>query len=228
MYNNTINTKGNDNMTQENSIPKKQNLTAEVFNAITHGAAAVLSIVAIVLLVMKGFEAASPIAITAYIIYGASLFTLFLNSTLYHSFSFSKYKAIFQKLDHGSIYLLIAGTYTPYLMISIAGTFGYLLLALIWSLAIAGIVFEVIATDKYPKLSTYMYLGLGWLGVIIIYPLYQTIEINGLFLLAFGGIVYSLGTIFYRMKANKWMHVIWHLFVMGGAFFMFISIYNYV
>lgn len=215
-------------MTQTNSIRKKQEITAEVFNAITHGAAAILSIIAIVLLVMKGIEVSSPVAITAYIIYGLSLFTLFLNSTLYHSFSFSKYKAIFQKLDHGSIYLLIAGTYTPYLMISIGGTLGYVLLAVIWGLALAGIIFEVVATDKYPKLSTYMYLGLGWLGVIIIYPLYHSIEINGLFLLALGGIVYSLGTIFYRMKSNKWMHVIWHLFVIGGAFFMFVSIYNYV
>ena len=215
-------------MTQTNSIRKKQEITAEVFNAITHGAAAILSIIAIVLLVMKGIEVSSPVAITAYIIYGLSLFTLFLNSTLYHSFSFSKYKAIFQKLDHGSIYLLIAGTYTPYLMISIGGTLGYVLLAVIWGLALEGIIFEVVATDKYPKLSTYMYLGLGWLGVIIIYPLYHSIEINGLFLLALGGIVYSLGTIFYRMKSNKWMHVIWHLFVIGGAFFMFVSIYNYV
>lgn len=215
-------------MTQTNASPKKQEITAEVFNAITHGTATLLSLVALVLLVMKGFEDASPIAITAYIIYGISLFTLFLNSTLYHSFSFSKYKAIFQKLDHGSIYLLIAGTYTPYLMISIGGTLGYVLLAFIWGLALAGIIFEMVATDKFPKLSTYMYLGLGWLGVIIVYPLYYSIEINGLYLLALGGIIYSLGTIFYRMKANKWMHVIWHLFVMGGALFMFISIYNYV
>lgn len=215
-------------MTQTNNLSKKQEVTAEVFNAITHGAAAALSLVAIVLLVMKGVEVSSPIAITAYIIYGASLFTLFLNSTLYHSFSFSKYKAIFQKLDHASIYFLIAGTYTPYLMISIGGVFGYSLLSLIWILAIAGIAFEVVATDKFPKLSTYMYLGLGWLGVVIIYPLYHSIEVNGLFLLALGGIIYSLGTIFYRMKSNKWMHVIWHLFVIGGALFMFISIYRYV
>lgn len=215
-------------MTQTNNLSKKQEVTAEVFNAITHGAAAALSLIAIVLLVMKGVEVSSPIAITAYIIYGASLFTLFLNSTLYHSFSFSKYKAIFQKLDHASIYLLIAGTYTPYLMISIGGVFGYSLLSFIWILAIAGIAFEVVATDKFPKLSTYMYLGLGWLGVVIIYPLYHSIEVNGLFLLALGGIIYSLGTIFYRMKSNKWMHVIWHLFVIGGALFMFISIYRYV
>lgn len=215
-------------MTQLEKYTRSKQILIETLNAFTHGVAAIGSIIAIVLLILKGIEGASTVAIVAYIIYGLSLFTLFLNSTLYHSFSLSKYKAIFQKIDHGSIYLLIAGTYTPYLMISIGGTFGYIFLAIIWTLALAGIVFEVIATDKYPKLSTYMYLGLGWLGIAIMYPLYQNIELNGLFLLAFGGIVYSLGTIFYRMKDNKWMHIIWHLFVVGGAFFMFISIYQYV
>lgn len=215
-------------MTQPEKNTRSKQIMIETLNALTHGVAAIGSIIAIVLLILKGIEGASTVAIVAYIIYGLSLFTLFLNSTLYHSFSLSKYKAIFQKIDHGSIYLLIAGTYTPYLMISIGGTFGYAFLAIIWTLAFAGIIFEVIATDKYPKLSTYMYLGLGWLGIAIMYPLYQNIELNGLFLLAFGGIVYSLGTIFYRMKHNKWMHIIWHLFVVGGAFFMFISIYQYV
>lgn len=215
-------------MTQPKKNTQSKQIIIETLNAFTHGIAAIGSMIAIVLLVLKGIEVSSTVAIVAYIIYGLSLFTLFLNSTLYHSFSLSKYKATFQKIDHGSIYLLIAGTYTPYLMISIGGTFGYIFLAIIWTLALAGIIFEVIATDKYPKLSTYMYLGLGWLGIAIIYPLYHNIELNGLFLLAFGGIVYSLGTIFYRMKANKWMHIIWHLFVMGGAFFMFISIYRYV
>lgn len=215
-------------MTPTKTQSKSKQALVEFFNALTHGIAALGSIIAIVLLINKGIQVSSTVAIVAYAIYGLSLFVLFLNSTLYHSFSLSKYKAIFQKIDHGSIYLLIAGTYTPYLMVSIGGRVGYIFLAVIWGLAIAGIIFEVVATDKYPNLSTYMYLGIGWLGLAIIYPLYFNIELNGLFLLALGGIVYSLGTIFYRMKANKWMHVIWHLFVVGGAFFMFISIYQYV
>lgn len=215
-------------MTSTKTHSNSKQALVEFFNALTHGIAALGSIIAIVLLINKGIQVSSTVAIVAYTIYGLSLFVLFLNSTLYHSFSLSKYKAIFQKIDHGSIYLLIAGTYTPYLMVSIGGRLGYIFLAVIWGLAIAGIIFEVVATDKYPNLSTYMYLGIGWLGLAIIYPLYFNIELDGLFLLALGGIVYSLGTIFYRMKSNKWMHVIWHLFVVGGAFFMFISIYQYV
>lgn len=209
-------------------IPSRKLITIEVFNAVTHGIAAMLSIIGTVLLVKKGIHIQSWVSIVAYIIYGLSLVLLFTNSTLYHSFSFSKYRPFFQKIDHSSIYLLIAGTYTPYLMISLASRRAYLFLAIIWTLALAGIVFELIAIDRYPKLSTYMYLTLGWLGILIVYPLIKTIEFNGVLLLALGGIVYSLGTIFYRMKDNRWMHVIWHLFVVGGAAIMFLSILRYV
>ena len=209
-------------------IPSRKLITIEVFNAVTHGIAAMLSIIGTVFLVKKGIHIQSWVSIVAYIIYGLSLVLLFTNSTLYHSFSFSKYRPFFQKIDHSSIYLLIAGTYTPYLMISLASRTAYLFLAIIWALALAGIVFELIAIDRYPKLSTYMYLTLGWLGILIVYPLIKTIEFNGVLLLALGGIVYSLGTIFYRMKDNRWMHVIWHLFVVGGAAIMFLSILRYV
>lgn len=206
----------------------KHHIWVEVLNAITHGIAAILSIVGTIFLIRKGLNAESKISIIAYMIYGLSLITLFSNSTLYHSFTFTKFKKVFQKLDHSSIYLLIAGTYTPYLMVSIGGKTGYLFLTLIWALAFIGIVFELIAINRFPRLSTFMYLGLGWMGVLIFYPLFQSIEINGVVLLAVGGLFYSLGTIFYSMKHNKWMHVIWHLFVLAGALFMFISIYQYV
>ena len=205
----------------------KKLVVIETLNAITHGIPAILSIIALVFLILKGAQMHSVAAIVSYIIYGTSLTLLFLNSTLYHSFSLSKYKAAFQKLDHSSIYLLIAGTYTPYLMVSIGGVFGYTFLAIVWSLAIAGILFELLTIGKWPKLSTYLYLGLGWLSLIIIYPLIKSISWAGVLLLALGGITYSIGTIFYRMKANKWMHVIWHLFVVGGAVFMFISIWSF-
>lgn len=200
----------------------------ELFNAITHGVAAVLSIIAIFMLVSKGIHTGSTTAIIAYIIYGLSLFCLFLNSTLYHSFSSSKYRHIFQKLDHAAIYLLIAGSYTPYLMISIGGWLGYLFLVIIWALALGGLAFEIMTINKWPKLSTYLYLGLGWMSIFIIYPLFKSAELNAIILLAIGGIAYTLGTIFYRQKHNPWMHVIWHLFVIAGAAFMFVSIYLYV
>ena len=200
----------------------------EVLNAATHGIGALLSIIATVALILKGVQHGSHLEIVSYAIYGASLFLLFLNSTLYHSFSLTRYKNVFQKIDHSSIYLLIAGTYTPYLMVSIGGLAGYGFLALVWALAIGGIIFEVSAIGRWPKLSTFLYLGLGWLSVFIIYPLAQSIPLTGILLLALGGVTYSLGTIFYRMKDNKWMHIIWHLFVLGGAVFMFYSILYYV
>lgn len=200
----------------------------EVLNAATHGIGALLSIIATVALILKGVQHGSYLEIVSYAIYGASLFLLFLNSTLYHSFSLTRYKNVFQKIDHSSIYLLIAGTYTPYLMVSIGGLVGYGFLALVWALAIGGIIFEVSAIGRWPKLSTFLYLGLGWLSVFIIYPLAQSIPLTGILLLALGGVTYSLGTIFYRMKDNKWMHIIWHLFVLGGAVFMFYSILYYV
>ena len=200
----------------------------EVLNAATHGIGALLSIIATVALILKGVQHGSHLEIVSYAIYGASLFLLFLNSTLYHSFSLTRYKDVFQKIDHSSIYLLIAGTYTPYLMVSIGGLVGYGFLALVWALAIGGIIFEVSAIGRWPKLSTFLYLGLGWLSVFIIYPLAQSILLTGILLLALGGVTYSLGTIFYRMKNNKWMHIIWHLFVLGGAVFMFYSILYFV
>src|SRR5690625_1197803 len=208
----------------------KDELIVEIFNAITHGVVALLGVVAMIFLLDKSLTG-PQIAVSevvAYSIYGTSLIMLFLASTLYHSFSFSAYKDLFQKIDHASIYLLIAGTYTPYLMITVGGTIGYTFLTIVWVAAIAGIVFEVGWTNKFPKLSTYLYLIMGWLGIFLIYPLYQSLHINGILLLFIGGLAYSIGTIFYRMKHLNWMHVIWHLFVIAGAAFMYFSIYMYV
>ncbi|MGT2756713.1 PAQR family membrane homeostasis protein TrhA [Streptococcus ovuberis] len=196
-------------------------VVVEVWNAITHGLAAVLSLIGLAVLL---FGARSVTQVVAYSIYGISLFLLFFCSTMYHSLSFTRAREIFQKLDHSAIYLLIAGTYTPYLLLAIADIRAYVLLGLVWLLAVAGIVFEIIAIGKFPKLSTYLYLGLGWLSLLIILPLIQLAGWPVFWLLLAGGITYSLGTIFYKQKHIDWMHIIWHLFVMGGAGFMFASI----
>lgn len=209
---------------------EKKDLIVEIFNAVTHGIAALLGVVAMVFLLNKGLSNSNYMTseFLAYTIYGTSLIVLFLASTLYHSFSFSKFKNLFQKVDHASIYLLIAGTYTPYLIITVGGIVGYIFLAVVWSAALSGIIFEVVWTNRFPKLSTYLYLIMGWMGILLIYPLYQTIHINGLILLFVGGLSYSIGTIFYRMKHLNWMHIVWHLFVVGGAAFMYFSIFLYV
>lgn len=210
------------------SFNRRYHIIVEVLNATTHGIAAALSVVGMIFLILKAIKDNNTLAITAFSIYGVSLFILFLNSTLYHSFSFTQYKNFFQKLDHSSIYLLIAGTYTPYLMLAIGGRLGWTFLTLIWTLAIAGIIFEAVTLDKYPRLSTFFYLLLGWLALFIIYPLYQSVPLYGIVWLALGGIMYSVGTIFYRMKSIKWMHIIWHLFVIAGAACMFVSIWHYI
>lgn len=211
-----------------NITDRKTHIIIESLNASTHGIAALLSIVGLILLILKGLDLASNTALIAYSIYGGSLIVLFLNSTLYHSFSLTRFRNFFQKLDHSAIYILIAGTYTPYLMLGIGGNLGRNFMIVVWALALFGILFELFLMDRFPKLSLFMYLGLGWIGVLIVYPLIQNIEFNGVTLLAVGGLAYTIGTIFYAMKSNKWMHIIWHLFVIAGAFFMYLSILIYV
>lgn len=208
----------------------KNELLVEIFNAITHGIVALLGVVSMIFLLDKALSNPQVVVseVIAYSIYGTSLIMLFLASTLYHSFSFSNYKDLFQKIDHASIYLLIAGTYTPYLMVTVGGAVGYMFLAIVWIAALAGVIFEVVWTNRFPKLSTYLYLIMGWMGVFLIYPLYQSLQMNGIILLFLGGLSYSIGTIFYKMKHLDWMHVIWHLFVATGAIFMYFSIYLYV
>lgn len=211
-------------------VSKREEIKVEVLNSITHGLAALLGIFGLIFLIQKALSKPELIVseLVAYIIYGTSLITLFLASTLYHSLMFTSVRDVFQKIDHASIYLLIAGSYTPYLIVSVGGLVGYIFLAIIWTAAIAGIVFEVGWTNRFPKLSTYLYLIMGWMGILLVFPLYQTLHINGIILLFTGGIFYSLGTIFYRRKDINWMHVIWHLFVIAGAAFMYFSIYLYV
>lgn len=216
-------------MTETNTITKND-ILIEVFNAITHGIGALLSLIGLILLLQKAVATpnSSVSELVSYVIYGSSMVILFLSSTLYHSFSFTNMKDLFQKIDHASIYLLIAGSYTPYLMVTVGGQMGYVFLGIIWTAALAGIIFEVVWTNRFPKLSTYMYLVMGWMGLLLIYPLYLNFAFSGILLLFLGGVFYSLGTFFYRMKHNGWMHVIWHLFVMAGAAFIFASIYLYV
>lgn len=216
-------------MTETNTITKND-ILIEVFNAITHGIGALLSLIGLILLLQKAVATpnSSVSELVSYVIYGSSMVILFLSSTLYHSFSFTNMKDLFQKIDHASIYLLIAGSYTPYLMVTVGGQMGYVFLGIIWTAALAGIIFEVVWTNRFPKLSTYMYLVMGWMGLLLIYPLYLNFAFSGILLLFLGGVFYSLGTFFYRMKHNGWMHVMWHLFVMAGAAFIFASIYLYV
>lgn len=204
---------------------RKYLITNEVLNAITHGVGVVLSIIGFVFLLKK---ADSGLHYVSFIIYGVSLLLLFLASTLYHSLIFTKAKQVFQVFDHCSIYLLIAGTYTPYCLLYIKGTIGIVLLSIIWLAAIVGIVYKSLTLSKVKsvsKLSTIIYNVMGWAVVIALPSLYQSVGLKGLLLLVGGGVAYSIGSVFYSMKNRRYMHVVWHLFVMLGAMLMFFSIY---
>lgn len=216
-----------ESLRQNQSILYPQSLSAELANAITHGIATILSIVALLFLIDKGMDRDSWQAVTAYILYGASNIFLFLCSTLYHSFSYTSARKIFQKFDHAAIYILIAGTYTPYLVTVIGGKMGLIFLVVIWMMALSGIIFEVSHTARFPRLSTFLYLAMGWYGIFLVKPLWQLADKRSLLWLLIGGLLYSIGTIFYRKKSQPWMHVIWHLFVMAAAAAMFISVYFY-
>jgi hemolysin III len=202
-------------------------ILSEVLNAVTHGVALGLSIVGLVFLLIKGAHI-SPLYIIAYTLYGSTLILLFLSSTLFHSLIFTKAKKVFQIFDHSSIYLLIAGSYTPYCLLSIKGTLGVILMIIIWLLAILGVIHKSITLHKKThtsKISTLLYIGMGWFCLVAVQPLFHSLGAKGVFLLLAGGISYTLGTIFYTLKKIKFMHVIWHLFVILGASFMFFSIF---
>ena len=204
---------------------RKYLITNEVLNAVTNGIGVVLSIVGFVFLLKK---ADSGLHYVSFIIYGVSLLLLFLASTLYHSLIFTKAKKVFQVFDHCSIYLLIAGTYTPYCLLYIKGTIGIVLLSVIWLAAIVGIVYKSLTLSKVKsvsKLSTIIYNVMGWAVVIALPSLYHSVGLKGLLLLVGGGVAYTVGSVFYSMKNRRYMHVVWHLFVMLGAMLMFFSIY---
>lgn len=209
----------------ERQFSRKYLITNEVLNAVTHGVGVVLSLIGFVLLLRK---ANSGLHYFSFIIYGVSLLLLFLASTLYHSLIFTKAKKIFQVFDHCSIYLLIAGTYTPYCLLYIKGTIGIVLLSVIWLAAIIGIIYKSLTLSKVKsvsKLSTIIYNVMGWAVVIALPSLYHSVGLKGLLLLVGGGIAYTVGSVFYSMKNRRYMHVVWHLFVMLGAMLMFFSIY---
>lgn len=209
---------------------KTYQILNEIFNAVTHGAGTGLAIAALVLLILKGAASGSALELVAFIIYGASLVLLFLFSTLAHSLHFTRAVKVFRVFDHNGIYLLIAGTYTPYCLVALNNWLGWAVLSVIWVCAILGIILTSIYLPKWgktPKLSTILYVVMGWMILLAIYPLWQVLEPAGIWLLVAGGVVYSVGAAIYHFKF-PFAHVLWHLFVLLAAGLMFFSVYLYV
>ncbi len=204
----------------------------EILNSITHGIGVLLSITGLVILVVIAATSKQGDAwqVVSFSVYGASLILMFTASTLYHSFRNKRIKAFLNIFDHVSIYILIAGTYTPFTLVSLRGPWGWTIFGVIWGLAIAGVVFKLFFYQNRLRLiSALIYFFMGWIILIAIGPLVREVPTGGLYWLLAGGLVYSGGIIFYlRTTKNRFNHVIWHLFVLGGAICHFFAIYYYV
>ncbi|MHB9093490.1 MAG: PAQR family membrane homeostasis protein TrhA [Eubacteriales bacterium] len=207
---------------------KGYSLAEEIFNALTHGLGAVFAIAALTLLIVFASLYGNARHIVSVTIYGTTLVLLYLASTLYHSFTNAKVKHIFKILDHSAIFLLIAGTYTPFLLVTLRGALGWVLLSVVWAFAIIGIIHKVFFVKRYKILSTIIYLVMGWLIVVVMKPLIAALPASGFRLLLAGGILYTLGSVFYIRKSKAFSHGIWHLFVLGGSVCHFLSVLLYV
>jgi len=204
-------------------------LAEEVANSISHGIGLVFGIVGLVLLLVQAIETnASTTAITSYSLYGGSMILLFLASTLYHAIPHARAKRWLKLFDHCAIYLLIAGTYTPFLLVGLDSPLAKGLMVVIWGLALVGILFKLTIAHRFKVLSLVTYLLMGWLSLVVIYQMVMKLAPGSVTLLAAGGIVYSLGVIFYVSKRIPYNHAIWHGFVLGGSACHFFAIYLYI
>jgi hemolysin III len=199
-------------------------LTEEFLHAFSHGAGAILSIGGLTWMLYISIAASDPWRIVASIVYGLSLVLLFMASTLYHTFHSSSHKHVFKLLDHCAIYLLIAGTYTPFLLVAMRTNIGWWLFGIVWALATAGILTKLWFRHRFPRVSLVSYLLMGWLVVIIIPQVAEAIGKNGILWLAAGGASYTVGAFFYAQKQMAYSHVIWHVFVLVGSICHFLAI----
>ncbi|MFC7445385.1 hemolysin III family protein [Mesoflavibacter sp. HG96] len=206
---------------------RQQTVFEEKLNALTHAIGAVFGIVALILLIV--FETKkTAFSLFSVIVYGISIIILFTASTMYHSFTDEKKKHYFRIVDHISIYLLIAGTYTPVLLITLEQSKGWLLFYIVWAIAGFGVILKLFFTGKFETFSTLLYLVMGWLIVFDFSTLSSIMASNGLVLLIAGGLAYTVGIVFYAIEKIPYNHVIWHLFVLAGAILHFFMILFFV
>lgn len=197
-------------------------------NSITHGIGIALSLAAFVILVVYASRQGDSWKIISFSIYCTSLVLLYAASTLYHSFSEPRLKHYLKIIDHSAIYLLIAGTYTPFMLVMLRDSIGWILFIIIWCLALMGICFKFFFAHRFRILSTILYLAMGWMIIFAFKPMLNNIPEGGLYWLLAGGVFYSLGVIFYLWKKLLYNHAIWHLFVLGGSICHFFAVLLYV
>ena len=207
---------------------RAQSMGEEIANAISHGAGVLMGLVAMPLLIVAAARRDDSRQIVAGAIYATTLVLLYSASTMYHALpSHFPAKRLFRALDHGAIYLLIAGTYTPFALGALRGPWGWSLLAIIWTLAAGGILLKAGLGFRYPRLSTAVYLLMGWLIVVALLPLYRALGPIGLAWLGAGGLSYTVGVHFYVRDHLRYHHFVWHLFVLAGSAFHLVAVARY-
>ncbi|MGE7021556.1 PAQR family membrane homeostasis protein TrhA [Solibacillus cecembensis] len=209
-------------MTNQSSYSAKE----EFWNGLTHGVAALLTIPATLLLIEKAQMNGSQTEMISYIIFGISMFCLYFASTMYHIWP--THKVFLKKLDHSSIFLLIAGTYTPVVLVAIGGELGWTIFIIQWVLAAIGIILKQFFVYRFKVVSLLVYIAMGWIIIFVAKPLLVHISWEGFFVLLIGGLCYTAGTYFYKNKRIPYNHAIWHVFVVAGSAAMFAAIYFYV
>lgn len=211
------------------AVKQGYSVAEEIANSISHGVGFILGIVGLVLLLTQAVaNEAGSLEITSYSLYGGSIILLFLASTLYHAIPNQTAKRRLKTFDHCAIYLLIAGTYTPFLLVGLNSPLARGLMVVIWVLALIGVIFKLAFTHRFKVISLVTYLGMGWLSLVVIYQMVVTLSAGAVSLLAAGGIIYTLGVIFYVNKRIPFNHAIWHGFVLGGSACHFFAVYLYI
>jgi hemolysin III len=196
----------------------------ERFHSLTHGAGAVLAVVGASYLVWKAVAAGDPWRVASMVIYGLTMVGLYTASSLYHGVTSLRLKDKLRLVDHSAIYVFIAGSYTPFMLVPLRGPWGWFMFGLAWALAVAGVIYKLTLLDRFPRLSTILYLGMGWLALIAIGPLVHQLPLSTLVWVVAGGLIYSGGTLVYHMNDVRYAHVAWHLFVLGGSVCHFVAI----
>lgn len=212
-----------------NASVKRQDLTIEILNSVSHGIGAVLGVVFLVMMILKSIRVESAGYVAGYVVYGACFMFMFLSSCLYHAVQEPKAKTILRIFDHSAIFFFIAGTYTPIVMHILDGKFRVLFLVSIWAVAIFGFLFKLFTYgkyDKYIKLSVAIYVAMGWLSILLIKALVTKTSTIFLILIILGGVIYTAGTYFYKKKQPTYNHLIWHFFVLAAAIVHFVAIYE--
>ncbi|MFC6229225.1 hemolysin III family protein [Paenibacillus allorhizosphaerae] len=203
-------------------------LRQERANAISHGVGVVLSMLALALLLVHAIRNGNVWHVVSFSVFGTSLLLLYLCSTLLHSARKEKWIDLFEIMDHAAIYILIAGTYTPFLLVTIRSPLGWSLFGVVWGLALVGVIFKLFFVKRFNLLSTLFYIAMGWMVLFAFEPLKAGLPVAGLQFLVAGGVLYTFGTIFYLWRKIPYHHAIWHVFVLAGSICHFITVYFYV